>query len=281
MRRISGILGLIIIGLFLIFGVFYQKNKSTHIRRPINTTVNLKSDLLNRSPDLVEKLNILSSYISNIYHYPSLPSLRFVFFDENETSDIFRDIYLDFDQRKIMMATVEDFYPVIKNLNLDPKNTIFVNKKMLQIFMGNQFDPKNPTENQILVGKIIVHETEHLKQQMILDNSGSDITLDNLFWQNNRPTPIQRLLEALADARLNLNTTKSYRGEEILKTINLEEKNIVYNRLSQIYVLYKDLMEKLDKNSSIEKSKAQNLIQLIKNLNSSPTTEEKKLLQLN
>lgn len=178
-----------------------------------------------------------------------------------------------------MMGTVEDFYPIIKKMNLDVSNTVIINDTILQSYLGNKFDPNNLTENQIAVGKVIVHETEHLKQQKILDYSGMNISLYTLFWKDNNPTMTNKLLEALADARLDLNTTPRYKGEIIQQAIDPSTgKNTSYTRLSQIYVLYMILMDKLDKNQKLEKTEAQKLVKDLQDLNKTPTKEELKLL---
>lgn len=217
--------------------------------------MDIDKNLTDNFPDVTSKLKL------------SNQDLKFIVIDNNETSPILRFLYDDFNQRKIMMATVEDLFQLLDNVNFNLSDTILVNKKMLDLYYKEN--------REELIEKIVIHETEHLKQQTIIKANSPIMTLDLLFWEGKDTTISQKLLEALADARLDLNTTKRYKGKIILTNVDQKyAQNSPYYRLSNIYFIYKELMEQLDKKESIESNQAKEFVSLLKELNKNPTEEE-------
>lgn len=268
--------------IFFVFTLIFYILKPNTFRRIFHINTRSTQAEINdptlRYKDIQNELNIIANAVGKKYGYPALPNLKYAILDENESHPILMATFKDMQSRAIMMANDEDYYPVMKKLNLNPATTIFIEKNLLLIYLGDSFDPNNLTPDQIIIGKVLFHEGDHLKQQKIVEASGLNLTLYDIFWQKEKPTPSNKLFEGLTDARLGLATTPSYRGEEIKQAIS--NKNEQYKRLNQIYELYIPLMKKLDNKQTLDKQEAEKIIKMLQDLNNNPSDEEIQLLGL-
>ena len=203
----------------------------------------------------------------------------FIVVDGNERSPALKAMFEILSNRHMFAATYEDMHSIFRSLGLpDDKQVVVINGEMYKQYLTQK-------GGEAMIERILYHETEHIKQRMILeaalrnDPSLGVKTLDEIFWHGKNPTHAQKLLEALTDGRFNLNTTVSYQGEQIKELLS-SRWGSPPTRLLKIYHNYLRLMGEADE-GRINPDEAAELIKKLEELNSGSLTPlERKILGL-
>lgn len=248
---------------------------AVHLGNGEVTTGFIKKESLSKfSCPTDENLSQLTGLISQYYPEVFLPEARLVSVGPNERSPFLTLAYESLKERKMVMAGPEDLRKVIGQAGFIDRNTVFVNEELMRTYLGKKVDPSNLTAGQKALIDIFVHQGEHLKQQTILEQSGTNLYLDELLWDNDRAMPAQKIIDVLTEYRLGLSDEPKLQSKVIGDLLKYYPKG----RLTEIFKLYSELMARIDQKASLTKGKAQRLVELLIDLNNSATNEERKVL---
>ncbi len=224
------------------------------------------------NPELDEMLSHIGSMTGDL---PGKPLL--VVLDGNEKSPALYALYQSLARRNMFAATYEDFGTAFKELGLSKDTSrpiIVVNGDMLDKYLqlGREGD----------VVKILEYETEHIKQMKLLKTALGDKFLDHIFWNGDKATHSQRLLEIFADGLNRFDTNQQHDAERVISALEYQwwdERPEKPERLLKMYSLYRDLMAQINSGQSIDQKKARELFNMLDEFNKTPLTDlEKKIL---
>lgn len=211
----------------------------------------------------------------------SHPSLNFVFVGPDETSASLSLVYQNLQTRHQLMAGTEDFGGWPERIGFVGNNQVFVNSELLRQFLGdNDVNLKQLTFPQQTLQEIILYQENIAKINQVFTAAGSETSLDKVFWQGGQETPAQRLISSLIRYRYGIEIGNG--DSQIKQTGDLVKyyPERIGSRLARIYKLFDQLMLDLDNYNPLKQESSQEFIQLLTDLNQTPTSQERMVLEI-